>query len=142
MKLDHIGMAVNSVEDSKKFFEKLLSCKFSEIKEVDFEKVRVSFSEDSHNKIELVEATSENSPRFSFMPHPITSFIEKNGEGIQHMCFEVDDISVEIERLKDLGVKAIDKEPHIGGEGCKVTFLNPKNTKGILIELKEKNIAS
>lgn len=134
MKLHHIGIAVKDIESSTKVFSKILGKEFSEPEMVESEMVLTSFA----GILELIQATQENSPKLPMMPHPILKFIETNGEGIQHLCYEVDDLEQTIERLRGEGVETLTTEPQLGSHNMKVIFLNPKHCNNILIELTEK----
>jgi len=126
-KIEHIGIAVKNIEDSNNLFKKLFGDAHYKIEEVKSESVNTSFFKIGENKIELLEATNENSP--------IAKFIEKKGEGIHHIAFDVDDIEKEIERLKKEGFMVLNEKPKKGADNKLVTFLHPKSTNGVLIEL-------
>jgi methylmalonyl-CoA/ethylmalonyl-CoA epimerase len=126
-KIEHIGIAVKSLENSNDLFEKLFGEPHYKIEDVESEGVKTSFFKIGNNKIELLEATNENSP--------IAKFIEKKGEGIHHIAFDVDDIKKEIKRLKKEGFIVLNKKPKKGADNKLVAFLHPKSTNGVLIEL-------
>jgi methylmalonyl-CoA/ethylmalonyl-CoA epimerase len=126
-KIEHIGIAVKSIDASNDLFEKLFGEPHYKIEDVESEGVKTSFFKIGNNKIELLEATNENSP--------IAKFIEKKGEGIHHIAFEVDDIEYEIQRLKQEGFIVLNKKPKEGADNKLVAFLHPKSTNGVLIEL-------
>jgi len=126
-KIEHIGIAVNSLEVSNLLFEKLLGTPPYKSEEVASEGVRTSFFMNGPNKIELLEATSPNSP--------IAKFLEKKGEGIHHIAFEVTDIAAEIARLKAEGFTVLNETPKQGADNKLVAFLHPKGTNGVLVEL-------
>jgi len=126
-KIEHIGIAVRDLEASNALFEKLMGAPRYKIEEVLSEGVRTSFFESGPNKIELLEATNENSP--------IAKFIEKKGEGIHHIAFAVEDIRAEMKRLADEGFTLLSDEPKNGADGKLVVFLHPKTTNGVLVEL-------
>ena len=126
-KIEHLGIAVNSIEDSIKVFEVLLGTKCYKIEEVASEGVKTAFLQIGESKIELLEATNQNSP--------IAKFLEKKGRGIHHIAFDTSDIEKEIERLKNEGFELIHKTPKDGADGKIIAFLHPKSTEGILIEL-------
>jgi len=126
-KIEHIGIAVKSIENSNDLFKKLFGEPHYKIEDVESEGVKTSFFKIGNNKIELLEATNENSP--------IAKFIEKKGEGIHHIAFDVDDIEHEIKRLKKEGFIVLNEEPKKGADNKLVTFLHPKSTNGVLIEL-------
>ena len=126
-KIEHLGIAVNSIEDSIKVFEVLLGTKCYKIEEVASEGVKTAFLQIGESKIELLEATNQNSP--------IAKFLEKKGRGIHHIAFDTSDIEKEIERLTTEGFELIHKTPKDGADGKIIAFLHPKSTEGILIEL-------
>lgn len=126
-KIEHIGIAVKNLESSNDLFEKLFGAPHYKIEEVLSEGVKTSFFQVGPNKIELLEATEPNSP--------IAKFIEKKGEGIHHIAFDVEDIRSEIERLKAEGFTVLNEEPKKGADNKLVCFLHPKTTNGVLVEL-------
>ncbi|WP_442267731.1 methylmalonyl-CoA epimerase [Tenacibaculum sp. ZS6-P6] len=126
-KIEHIGIAVKSIEKSNALFASLLGEAHYKIEEVESEGVRTSFFKTGPNKIELLEATKPDSP--------IAKFIEKKGEGIHHIAFAVEDIEAEITRLKDEGFIVLNETPKKGADNKLVAFLHPKSTNGVLIEL-------
>lgn len=125
--LEHIGIAVKSLKESNKLFEKLLNASPYKIETVASEQVTTSFFKTGESKVELLEATAPESP--------IAKFIEKRGEGIHHLAFAVDDIKGEIARLKAEGFVILNEEPKKGADNKWVCFLHPKSTNGVLIEL-------
>lgn len=129
-KLDHIGVAVKSIEESMQVYTEILGLKVTDIETVEEQKVRTAFIPVGESKIELLESTSPDGP--------IAKFIEKRGEGIQHIALRVDDLKQKLEELKQKGVRLIDENPRIGAGGAKIAFIHPKATKGILIELCER----
>lgn len=126
-KIEHIGIAVDDLEKSNALFEKLLGVKHYKIEEVLSEGVRTSFFKSGPNKIELLEATSDDSP--------IAKFLGNKGEGIHHIAFAVDDLEKEIKRLKGEGFIILPGFPKEGADNKLVAFLHPKATNGVLIEL-------
>lgn len=126
-KIEHIGIAVKNLEASNQLFEKLLGVPNYKIEDVLSEGVKTSFFKAGPNKIELLEATSEDSP--------IAKFIEKKGEGVHHIAFSVDDIVAEIERLKKEGFTVLNETPKKGADNKLVAFIHPKTTNGVLVEL-------
>jgi len=126
-KIEHIGIAVKDLEKSNTLFKQLLGTSHYKIEEVVSESVKTSFFKSGPNKIELLQATDSDSP--------IAKFIEKKGEGIHHIAFAVDDIIFEIERLKNEGFEVLNSTPKKGADNKLVTFLHPKSTNGVLIEL-------
>lgn len=126
-KIEHIGIAVKDITASNKLFEKLFNKKPYKQEEVESENVITSFFETGESKIELVQATSPDSA--------INKFIEKKGEGIHHIAFEVDDIHAEIKRLQSEGFTMIHEAPKEGADNKLIAFLHPKSTNGVLVEL-------
>lgn len=126
-KIEHIGIAVKDIETSNKLFAALFGKKHYKTEAVKSEGVITSFFKNGPNKIELLQATTEDSP--------IAKFIEKKGEGIHHIAFAVKDIEKEIIRLKSEGFKMIHETPKKGADNKLIAFLHPKATNGVLIEL-------
>ncbi|WP_431108029.1 methylmalonyl-CoA epimerase [Winogradskyella poriferorum] len=126
-KIEHIGIAVKDIDASNNLFASLFGKEHYKIEDVESEGVKTSFFECGPNKIELLQATNENSP--------IAKFIEKKGEGIHHIAFAVEDIESEITRLTDEGFKMIHEKPKKGADNKLIAFLHPKSTNGVLIEL-------
>lgn len=127
MKIEHIGIAVKSLGISDELFSKLLGKENYKQEAVEREGVTTSFYDVGDSKIELVEASNENSP--------IAKFIDKRGEGIHHIAFAVEDIHAEIARLKAAGFQFISEEAKDGADNKVVVFLHPKSTNGVLVEL-------
>lgn len=126
-KIEHIGIAVKNLEESNTLFEKLFGAPAYKEEEVESEGVKTSFFMNGPNKIELLEATNAESP--------IAKFIEKKGEGIHHIAFDVENILAEVERLKGEGFVILNETPKKGADNKLVVFLHPKTTNGVLIEL-------
>lgn len=126
-KIEHIGIAVKSLKESNELFEKLLGTPAYKEEEVTSEGVKTSFFMNGPNKIELLEATNPDSP--------IAKFLEKKGEGIHHIAFDVENILEEIERLKNEGFVVLNEIPKKGADNKLVAFLHPKGTNGVLVEL-------
>jgi len=126
-KIEHIGIAVHNLENSNELFSKLFGQAAYKTEEVASEGVKTSFFMCGPNKIELLEATNEDSP--------IAKFLEKKGEGIHHIAFDVEDIYTEIERLKLEGFTVLNETPKKGADNKLVAFLHPRTTNGVLIEL-------
>lgn len=126
-KIEHIGIAVKDITSSNELFSKLFDKASYKTETVESEGVKTSFFKVGVNKIELLEATKADSP--------IAKFIEKKGEGIHHIAFDVDDIEAEIKRLKEEGFKVLNETPKRGADNKLVAFLHPKSTNGVLIEL-------
>lgn len=130
-KIDHLGIAVKNLDESIALYKSLLGIEPGHIEEVADQKVKAAFFEvgNSGSNLELLEATSEDSP--------IAKFLEKNRPGIHHLCVEVDDINAELARLKEQGLQLIDETPRVGAHGKLVAFVHPKSTGGILLELSQ-----
>tara|TARA_B110000438_G_C15713525_1_gene606444 strand:+ start:681 stop:1082 length:402 start_codon:yes stop_codon:yes gene_type:complete len=126
-KIEHIGIAVANLDAANQLFEKLLGKENYKIETVESEGVKTSFFKVGESKIELLEATNDNSP--------ITKYINKRGEGIHHLAFNVEDIEKEIKRLKGEGFTLINENYKEGADNKLVCFLHPKSTNGVLIEL-------
>lgn len=126
-KIEHIGIAVKNMDDANILFEKMLGVPSYKMEAVESEGVLTSFFQTGNNKIELLVATNPESP--------IAKFLEKKGEGIHHIAFDVDDIEAEIARLKNEGFVLINEVPKKGADNKLVVFLHPKNTNGVLVEL-------
>lgn len=126
-KIEHLGIAVKDIEQSNDLFSKLLNTEPYKQEEVKSENVITSFFKVGESKIELLQATSEDSA--------IHKFIEKKGEGIHHIAYDVTDIYAEIERLKKEGFQMIHEQPKDGADNKLIAFLHPKSTNGVLIEI-------
>lgn len=129
-KLDHIGIAVKDIDEALKFYCDSLGLKCSRVEEVEGQKVKIAFVPVGGINLELVQATDPKSA--------IAKFIEKKGEGIQHIALRVKNLEEYMQFLKESGVNLIDAIPRKGAHGSKITFLHPKSTHGVLIELSEK----
>jgi methylmalonyl-CoA epimerase len=129
-KLDHIGVAVSDIDEALKFFSDALGLKCEHVEEVVEQKVKIAFIPAGDVNLELVQATESDSA--------IAKFIDKNGEGIQHIALKVDDIEVALKRLKEKNIELIDSIPRKGAHGSKIAFLHPKSTHGVLLELVER----
>jgi methylmalonyl-CoA/ethylmalonyl-CoA epimerase len=127
IRIEHIGLAVKNIADSNELFKKLFGSSNYKTEQVESEGVSTSFFKIGENKIELLEATSADSP--------VAKFIEKKGEGIHHIAFEVDDIYKEMKRLQSEGFTLLSAEPKKGADNKLICFLHPKSTNGVLIEL-------
>ena len=130
-KIEHIGIAVKDISASNELFSKLFGEPHYKVEAVESEGVKTSFFKVGENKIELLEATKEDSP--------IAKFIEKKGEGIHHIAFDVENIEEEIIRLKKEGFIVLNDTPKKGADNKLVAFLHPKTTNGVLIELCQEN---
>jgi methylmalonyl-CoA/ethylmalonyl-CoA epimerase len=126
-KLEHIGIAVKNLDEANALFARLLGRKHYKIEEVESEGVRTSFFEVGGVKIELLEATRTDSP--------IAKFIEKKGEGIHHLAFEVLEIDKTLNQYRDNGFELINQQPKAGADNKRIAFLHPKSTQGVLVEL-------
>lgn len=129
-KIDHIGIAVKSIEEAAKLYEGLLGLKITQTEEVAEQKVKVAFLPTGDSEVELLESTDPEGP--------VAKFIASRGEGIQHIAFRVDNIEEALEKLKKAGVRLIDEKPRYGAGGAKIAFIHPKETFGTLIELCER----
>lgn len=127
--IEHLGIAVKSLDESIPFWEKLLGTPCYNIEEVADQRVRTAFFKIGQTKIELLEPTSEEST--------IAKFIEKKGEGVHHLAFAVDGLEGALAKTEADGIQLIDKAPRAGAEGMNIAFLHPKSTHGVLIELCE-----
>ncbi len=128
LRIDHVGIAVKSLEEAKKVYE-ALGLTVTDIEEVAEQKVRVAFS-GRRERDRVLETTDPEGP--------IGKFIEKRGEGIQHIALRVDDIEAALEELKSRGFQLIDQKPRYGAGGARIAFLHPKSTNGVLLELSER----
>lgn len=125
--IEHIGIAVKDIKDSTELFSKLLNVAPYKSEEVETEGVETVFFKTGETKVELLAATNEQSP--------IAKFIDKKGEGIHHIAFEVSNIDEEIKRLKSEGFILINDQPKNGADNKRIAFLHPKSTNGVLIEI-------
>ena len=129
-RVDHIGIAVKSIAESLKVYE-ALGLKSVGVEEVADQKVRVAFLPLGEAEIELLESTSPDGP--------VAKYIEKNGEGIQHLALRVDNLEAALAELKAQGVRLIDEKPRYGAGGAKIAFVHPRSTGGVLLELSERD---
>jgi methylmalonyl-CoA/ethylmalonyl-CoA epimerase len=129
IKVEHIGIAVKKLAESVPLFEKLLNSQCYKTEVVESEKVNTAFFKTKDTKIELLESIDENGV--------IAKFIDKKGEGLHHIAFEVDNIETEMERLKNEGFTLLNDKPKKGADNKLICFLHPKSTNGVLIELCE-----
>ena len=130
LKIDHIGIAVKDMEAAKKFYTEVLGMAVQGEEVVEQQKVKVCFIPSGDSEIELLESTSPDGP--------IAKFIEKNGEGVQHIALRVDNIEAALADLKAQGIRLIDEEPRYGAGAASIAFVHPKATGGILLELSER----
>ena len=127
LKVEHIGIAVRTLAESVPLFEKLLNSQCYKTESVESEKVNTAFFKSGDTKIELLESIEENGV--------ISKFIDKKGEGLHHIAFEVEDIEAEMERLKNEGLILLNDKPKKGADNKLICFLHPKSTNGVLVEL-------
>jgi methylmalonyl-CoA/ethylmalonyl-CoA epimerase len=128
--IDHIGIAVRSIDEGKKFFTDVLGLTFEKTEVIEEQKVKTGFFPITDSELELLESTSPDGP--------VAKFIEARGEGVQHIAFRVEDIDEALKELKERGVRLIDQEPRKGAGGARIAFIHPKETYGVLVELCEK----
>ena len=126
-KINHIGVAVNSIEESAPLYRDVYGMKDEGVEVVEEQKVKVEFFAVGESRIELLEPTSDDSP--------VAKFIAKNGPGVHHIAYEVDDVCAEIARLKAEGVRLIDEVPRCGAHQTQIAFLHPKSSGGVLTEM-------
>ncbi|KPA14089.1 methylmalonyl-CoA epimerase [Candidatus Magnetomorum sp. HK-1] len=131
LKIDHLGIAVNSIDEGKNFWTDVLGLKFEGSETVEAQKVTTAFFPVGESEVELLESTAPDGP--------VAKFIEKKGQGIQHIAFRVDNIEAALEELKEKGIRLIDEKPRMGAGGAKIAFLHPKATQGVLVELCERS---
>jgi len=127
-RISHVGIAVKDLDETVKFYEKL-GLKVDAVEEVPAQKVRVAFIQIGEVRIELLEATSDESP--------IAKYIEKRGEGIHHLALETDDLKKSLKETEEKGIRLIDKEPRKGAHNADIAFIHPKSSHGVLLELCE-----
>ena len=130
LKIDHLGIAVHSIEEAKKLFQDTLGLKFEGSENVAEQKVTTAFFPVGDSEVELLESTAPDGP--------IAKYLEKRGEGIQHIAFRVENIEEALAELKEKGIRLIDEKPRLGAGGAKIAFLHPKSTHGVLIEISER----
>jgi methylmalonyl-CoA epimerase len=128
--VDHIGMAVRSIEESLKFWEGALGIHCHGVEEVAEQKVKTAFLPIRDTEIELLEGTAPDSP--------VSKFVEAKGEGIHHIAIRVENLEAALEELKAKGVRLIDEKPRCGAGGAKIAFVHPKASGGVLLELSER----
>ncbi len=130
LRIDHLGIAVNSIDQGKNFWTDIMGLQFEGTETVEAQKVTTAFFPVGESEVELLESTAPDGP--------IARYLEKKGEGIQHVAFRVDDIEAALQELKEKGVRLIDEKPRKGAGGAKIAFLHPKSTNGVLVELCER----
>lgn len=131
MKIDHLGIAVHSLDEGIRFYRDTLGLEVSCTETVAEQMVEVAMLPIGESRLELLEATSPDSP--------IAKFIEKRGPGIHHICVEVENIHAKLDELKAAGARLIDEQPRIGAGGHQIAFVHPKSSSGVLIELVQKS---
>lgn len=131
LKIDHLGIAVSSIDSRKDFWTDVLGLEFAGTETVTEQKVTTAFLPVGESEVELLESTSPDGP--------VAKYIEKRGEGMQHIAFRVENIEEALQELKAKGIQLIDQTPRMGAGGAKIAFLHPKATGGILVELCERN---
>lgn len=131
LKIDHLGIAVNSIDEGKNFWSDILGLEFEGAETVAEQKVTTAFFPVGESEVELLESTAPDGP--------VAKFIEKKGTGFQHVAFRVADIDAALEELKEKNIQLIDQTPRIGAGGARIAFLHPKATGGILVELCERS---
>jgi methylmalonyl-CoA/ethylmalonyl-CoA epimerase len=130
LKIDHLGIAVHSIEEAKKLFQDTLGLEFEGSETVEEQKVTTAFFPVGDSEVELLESTAPDGP--------IAKYLEKRGEGIQHIALRVENIEEALAELKEKGIRLIDEKPRMGAGGAKIAFLHPKSTHGVLIEISER----
>ena len=131
LKIDHLGVAVKSIDEGKNFWTDILGLKFEGIETVEAQKVTTAFLPVGESEVELLESTSSDGP--------VAKYIDKKGEGVQHVAFRVENIEDALQELKDKGIRLIDETPRMGAGGAKIAFLHPKATSGVLVELCQRD---
>ena len=127
LKIDHLGIAVDSMDEGKKFWSDIMGLEFAGAETVEAQKVTTGFFPIGESEVELLESTSPDGP--------VAKFIEKKGQGMQHIAFVVENIEEALAELKEKGVRLIDEKPRKGAGGKMIAFLHPKATSGVLVEL-------
>ena len=130
LKIDHLGIAVNSIDEGKNFWSDILGLSFEGAETVEAQKVTTAFFPVGESEVELLESTAPDGP--------VAKYIAKRGQGIQHIAFRVENIEAALDELKEKGVRLIDEKPRQGAGGAKIAFLHPKATGGVLVELCER----
>jgi methylmalonyl-CoA/ethylmalonyl-CoA epimerase len=129
--IDHIGIAVKSIEQAGKFYTEILGLKIQDIENVADQKVNVAFLPITDSELELLESTEADGP--------VSKHIDARGQGVQHIAFRVENIEEALEELKSKGVRLIDQTPRNGAGGAKIAFIHPKETNGVLVEICERS---
>ncbi|MCB2217554.1 methylmalonyl-CoA epimerase [Desulfofustis glycolicus] len=131
LKIDHVGVAVGSIDDGKTFWSDILGLDFAGEETVVSQKVKTAFFPVGESEVELLESTAPDGP--------VAKFIEKKGAGFQHIAFRVADIDDALAELKARNIQMIDEQPRPGAGGARIAFIHPKATGGILVELCERS---
>ena len=126
-KISHIGIAVTSIEEATPYYRDVLGMEFEGTEVVAEQKVKVAFFVVGESRVELLEPTAADSP--------VARFLEKNGPGVHHVAYEVDDLELRLAQLKAAGVRLIDESPRMGAHSTQIAFLHPKASGGVLTEL-------
>jgi len=129
--IDHIGIAVKSIEQAGKFYTEILGCKIEDIENIPDQKVNVAFIPVKDSEVELLESTDPDGP--------VAKYIDARGEGVQHIAFRVENIEEALDELKARGVRLIDQKPRKGAGGSKIAFIHPRETNGVLVEICERD---
>jgi len=130
LKIDHLGIAVNSIDEGKNFWSDILGLPFEGAETVEAQKVTTAFFPIGESEVELLESTAPDGP--------VAKYIAKRGQGIQHIAFRMENIEAALDELKEKDVRLIDEKPRQGAGGAKIAFLHPKATGGVLVELCER----
>jgi len=128
-KINHIAIAVNNIEEATKFYQEVMGLTLSGVEVVTAQKTKVGFFKIGESNIELVQPAEPDSP--------LVQFLETKGQGIHHICFEVEDVEAEVKAYLDKGATLIDQKPRPGAHNTKIAFIHPKSSSGVLIELCE-----
>jgi methylmalonyl-CoA/ethylmalonyl-CoA epimerase len=128
-KIDHLGLATPSLEEGLRVWEEIFGLQATVSETVEEQGVRTAFLQVGETHLELLEPTGPDTP--------VGRFLERRGPGFHHICFLVDDLAAALRTLEERGMRLVDREPRIGAGGCKVAFLHPASTGGVLVELKE-----
>ena len=128
--IDHIGIAVKSIEEGKKFFTEMLGLKLQKVEIIEDQKVKTGFFPITDSELELLESTAPDGP--------VAKYIDSRGEGVQHIAFRIENIDEALKELKEKSVRLIDQEPRKGAGGARIAFIHPKESHGVLVELCEK----
>jgi methylmalonyl-CoA/ethylmalonyl-CoA epimerase len=131
LKIDHLGVAVKSIDAGKNFWTEVLGLRFEGAETVAEQKVTTAFFPVGESEVELLESTAPDGP--------IAKYLEKKGEGIQHIAFRVENIEAALAELKAKGIQLIDEKPRQGAGGAKIAFIHPRAASGVLVELCERN---